>query len=136
VAAAIEQSSGLLHGMSHGLMSGETIEAVPQSAWSSAGVRLLTQERVALMTLAGEAHRALKEFKKAKLAVEPLSTSGAAQRLPPTTTYHNVSVNRQRRDSADERGGHQRGLLQLAGVPPVQRDREGNPLPSYDSERS
>jgi transposase len=85
VARALEQSRNLLHGMSHGLMSQETIEAVLQSAASSAGVRLLTQERVALMTLAAEAHRALKEFKKAKLAVERLSTSGAAQRLAPTT---------------------------------------------------
>jgi hypothetical protein len=32
--------------MSHGLMSAETIEAVLQSAASSAGVKLLTQERM------------------------------------------------------------------------------------------
>jgi hypothetical protein len=81
VADALEQSRGLLHGMSHGLMSEEKIEAVLQSTASSAGVRLLTPERVALMTLAAEAHRALKELKKTKLAVERLSTSGAAQRL-------------------------------------------------------
>jgi transposase len=55
VAGAIAQSRALLHGMSHGLMSEEAIEAVLQSATSSAGVRLLTQERVALMTLASEA---------------------------------------------------------------------------------
>ena len=92
VAGAIEQSRRLLHGMSHGLMSAETIEAVLQSAASSAGVRLLAQERVALMTLAAEAHRALKEFKKAKLAVERLSTSGAAQRLAPTTGKATAAV--------------------------------------------
>jgi len=92
VAGAIEQSRGLLHGMSHGLMSQETIEAVLQSATSSAGVRLLRQEREALMTLAAEAHRSLKEFKKAKLAVERLSTSGAAQRLAPTTGKATAAV--------------------------------------------
>lgn len=85
VAGALEQARGPLHGMSHGLMSEETIEAVLQSATRSAGVQLLTQECVALMTLAAEAHRALKEFKKAKLAVERLGTSGAAQRLAATT---------------------------------------------------
>jgi transposase len=92
VAGVLEQSRRLLHGMSHGLMSQETIEAVLQSATSSAGVRLLPQERVALMTLAAEAHRALKEFKKAKLAVERLSTSGAAQRLAPTTGKATAAV--------------------------------------------
>jgi transposase len=92
VAGALDQARGLLHGMSHGLMSTETIEAVLQSAASSAGVRLLPQERVALMTLAAEAHRALKEFKKAKLAVERLSTSGAAQRLAPTTGKATAAV--------------------------------------------
>jgi hypothetical protein len=92
VASPIEQSRGLLHGMSHGLMSQQTIETALQSATSSAGVRLLPQERVALMTLAAEAYRALKEFKKAKLAVERLSTSGAAQRLAPTTGKATATV--------------------------------------------
>lgn len=58
VAGAIEQSHKLLHGMSHGLMSEATIEGVLQSAASSAGVRLLTQEREGLMTLAVESTRA------------------------------------------------------------------------------
>jgi transposase len=92
VAQASEEARLLMRGMSHGLMSEETIEAVLQSAPSSAGVRLLGQERAALMTLAAEAHRALKEFKKARGAVERLSTSGAAQRLAPTTGKATAAV--------------------------------------------
>jgi transposase len=92
VAAAIEEARRLLSGMSHGLMSKETIEGVLRSAVTSAGVRLLAQERAGLMTLASEAHRALKEFKKAKGAVEQLSTSGAAQRLAPTTGKATAAV--------------------------------------------
>ena len=42
--------------------------------------------------LAAEAHRSLKEFKKAKLAVERLSTSGAAQRLSATTGRTTAAV--------------------------------------------
>jgi transposase len=92
VAACIEESRRFLHGMSHGLMSEATIDAVLRSAVASVGVRLLAQERAALMTLASEAHRALKEFKKAKSAVEQLSTSGAAQRLAPTTGKATAAV--------------------------------------------
>lgn len=92
VAGAIEQSRHLLRGMSRGLMSEETMAAVLQSATSTAGVRLLAQERAALMTLAAEAYRAQKEFKKAKRTVERLSTSGAAQRLAPTTGKATAAV--------------------------------------------
>jgi transposase len=92
VTAASEEARLLLRGMSHGLMSVETIEAVMQSAARSVGVRLLAQERVGLMTLAAEAHRALKEFKKAKGVVERLSTSGAAQRLAATTGKTTAAV--------------------------------------------
>lgn len=92
VTAASEEARRLLHGMSHGLMSVETIEGVMQSAASSVGVRLVAQERVGLMTLAAEAHRALKEFKKAKGVVEGLSTSGAAQRLAGTTGKTTAAV--------------------------------------------
>jgi len=41
------------------------------------------QERAALMTLAGEAHRALKEFKKAKAEVERLSETPWLGYWPP-----------------------------------------------------
>jgi hypothetical protein len=44
------------------------------------------------MTLAVEAHRALKEFKKAKGVVERLSTTGAAQRLAATTGKATAAV--------------------------------------------
>jgi hypothetical protein len=44
------------------------------------------------MTLSAEAHRALKEFKKAKGVVERLSTSAAAQRLAATTGKTTAAV--------------------------------------------
>lgn len=92
VAAAREEARRLLHGMSHGLMSAEKVEAVLQSATTSVGVPMLGQERSALMTLAAEAHRALKEFKKAKGVVGRLSTSGAAQRLANATGKTTAAV--------------------------------------------
>ncbi len=92
VAADLEQARRVMHGISHGLMSAETVEGVLQSAVTSVGVGLLEQERVGLMTLAAEAHRALKEFKKAKGVVERLGMSGAAQRLATTTGKTTAAV--------------------------------------------
>ena len=74
----------LMLGMSHRLMSEEKIEAVLLSAQSSVGLPMLAQERMALMTLANEAHRTLKDFKKAKAEVERLSET-VAQVLAPAT---------------------------------------------------
>ena len=53
---------------------------------------LLAQERAALMTLASEAHRALKEFKKAKAEVERLSENTVAQVLAPATGKTTAAV--------------------------------------------
>jgi len=92
VAASSAEARRLMLGMSHGLMSSETVNAVLQSASTSVGLRLLEQELAGLMTLAAEAHRALREFKKAKGVVERLSTSSAAQRLAATTGKTTAAV--------------------------------------------
>jgi transposase len=84
VAQRPEQARKLMRGMSHGLMSAEKIEAVLQSAGTTAGIGLVGEELVALKTLAEEAHRALRGFKKAKGRVEALSLENkAAQLLAP-----------------------------------------------------
>src|SRR4051812_22780362 len=83
VAREVPGARKLMLGMSHRLMSEEKIEAVLQCAQASAGLPMLPQERAALMALASEAHRALKEFKKAKAEVERLSENTVAQVLAP-----------------------------------------------------
>jgi len=82
----------LMLGMSHRLMSEEKIEAVLISAQSSVGLPMLGQERSALMTLASEAHRALKEFKRAKAEVERLSENTVAKVLAPATGKTTAAV--------------------------------------------
>ena len=82
----------LLHGLSHGLMSAEKIDAVLASARATAGVPLEDGELEAVRILAGEAHRALKEFKSAKLRVEELSRDGPAKNLAPVTGKATAAV--------------------------------------------
>src|SRR5664279_536156 len=83
VAAHRSQAAKLLHGMSHGLMAEDKITAVLDSAGTSVGVPLVGLERDALMTIAAEAHRALRDFKIAKTAVEKLSAHTPAVVLAP-----------------------------------------------------
>jgi hypothetical protein len=83
VAAHRSAAAKLLHGMSHGLMAEDKITAVLDSAGTSVGVPLVGLERDALMTIAGEAHRALRDFKVAKTAVEKLSAHTPAVVLAP-----------------------------------------------------
>jgi transposase len=92
VAQNTAEARKLMLGMSHRLMSEEKVEAVLQSAQASVGLAMVEQERVALMTLAAEAHRALKEFKKSKSNVEQLSENTAAQLLAPTTGKTTAAV--------------------------------------------
>lgn len=92
VAANLETTRKLMLGMSHRLMSAEKIEAVLLCAQTSAGVPMLNEERCALMHLASEAHRALKEFKKAKAHVEALSADSAAAPLAPTVGKATAAV--------------------------------------------
>lgn len=81
VAEHAEKARRLMRGLSHRLMSEEKIEAVLTSAATSVGVPLVAEERVALSELAGEAHRALRAFKKAKARVESLSLELEPARL-------------------------------------------------------
>lgn len=84
VAQRPEEARRLMRGMSHGLMSAEKIESVLQSALTTVGLEMVAEERAALMALASEAHRALREFKKAKGRVEELSVANeTAQLLAP-----------------------------------------------------
>jgi transposase len=93
VAQRMEEARRLMRGMSHGLMSAEKIEAVLQSAQSTVGIEMVPEERAALMALAGEAHRALREFKKAKGRVEELSLANeGAQLLAPEVGKASAAV--------------------------------------------
>jgi len=92
VARDTAEARKLMLGMSHRLMSEEKVDAVLQCAQASVGLTMLEQERAALMTLASEAHRALKEFKKAKALVEQLGENTAAQLLAPTTGKATAAV--------------------------------------------
>jgi len=73
VAESPEDARRLMHGISHGLLSRDKIEAVIRSAGTTVGVELIAEEVGLLSRVASEAHRALLEFKKAKARVEALS---------------------------------------------------------------
>jgi len=75
----------VLQGIGHGLIEPAKIAAVIESGRTSAGVPLDEVELEALQELAGEAHRALKAFKKAKARVEALSSEGAAREMATVT---------------------------------------------------
>jgi transposase len=81
VASAPERARQVMHGISHGLLKPEKMEAVIRSAQTTVGVELLAEERAALSTVASEAHRALLAFKKAKARVEELSQESEVARL-------------------------------------------------------
>jgi transposase len=81
VAANEEQTRELMGGMSRRLMKAEKIERVLESAKASVGIELLSEERLALMTLASEAHRSLRACKAAKLHVERLAEGGPSEAL-------------------------------------------------------
>ena len=83
VAAHRSGAGKLLRGMSHGLMAEDKITAVLDSAGTSVGVPLVGLERDALITIAAEAHRALRNFKVAKTEVEKLSAHTPAVVLAP-----------------------------------------------------
>jgi transposase len=92
VARDIAAARRLMLGMSHRLMSEDKIEAVLRGAQTSVGILMLDEERSALVVVASEAHRALKDFKKAKARVEALSANGAAQMLAPATGKATAAV--------------------------------------------
>ena len=92
VAAHPSAAAKLLHGISHGLMTEEKIAAVVDGAGTSVGVPLVGLERDALMTIAGEAHRALRAFKAAKTGVEKLSAHTPAVALAPVVGKTTAAV--------------------------------------------
>lgn len=81
VASSPDEARQVMHGISHGLMSCEKIEAVVRSAQRTVGVELIAEEVAMLSTVASEAHRALRAFKKAKARVEALSQDNEVTQL-------------------------------------------------------
>jgi transposase len=82
----------LMHGMSHGLMTDEKIEAVVASAGTTVGLAMLDEERAVLMLLGSEAHRSLRAFKEAKGRVEALSADGPARAIAPVVGRTTAAV--------------------------------------------
>jgi transposase len=83
IAAAPDAIRKLMTGMSHRLMKPEKIERVIASAGATVGIPLLPGERAALITLAEEAHRAIRRFKGAKFALEKLAVDSPSSALAP-----------------------------------------------------
>jgi transposase len=92
VAADPEAARKLMTGMSHRLMKPEKIEQVLLCAAQTAGLELLPGERDALMAVAGEAHRSMKAFKAAKLALEKLAAGGPSEALAPAVGKTTAAV--------------------------------------------
>jgi len=92
IAASPEATRQLMNGMSHRLMKPEKIERVLQSAMTTAGLRLLEEERRALMTLADEAHRALRAHKEAKTKVEKLAAGTVSDAMAPAVGKTTAAV--------------------------------------------
>ncbi len=83
VAAAPDQATKLLRGISHRLIADDTIAAVIASAKASVGVPLVGLERDALMAIADDAYRAHRAFASAKTKVEHLAATTPAAALAP-----------------------------------------------------
>jgi transposase len=83
VAANLVATRELMTGMSHRLMTADKIEQVLQSATSSVGLPLLSEERTALMAIAAEAHRSLRAYKAAKQRMLELASGGASETIAP-----------------------------------------------------
>lgn len=77
VASVPTQAKALLHGMSHGLMKPERIEAAVGSAAATLGAPMLPGETARLQQLGQELHRTLKAYKQARQRVAELG-----QRVP------------------------------------------------------
>ena len=92
VAANPAGARRLLHGMGHGLLKPEKIEAVIACAQRSSGVPTVAEEHAALRELAEEAHRALKQFKASKGKVEASAEAGPARELAPVTGKATAAV--------------------------------------------
>lgn len=92
VAASLDSTRALMTGMSHRLMKPDKIERVLLSAATTVGLTLVSEERAALMTLAAEAHRALRAHKEAKTNVEKLAAGGVSDTMAPAVGKTTAAV--------------------------------------------
>jgi transposase len=92
VAGNLEKTRELMGSVSRRLMKPEKIDRVLQSAQQTVGIELLAEERVALMTLAGEAQRSMRACKAAKLHVERLAQGGPSEALAPAVGKTTAAV--------------------------------------------
>jgi transposase len=92
VAANPAAARKLMAGMSHRLMAAEKIEAVLQSATQTVGLPLLAEERIALMTIAAEAHRSLRAYKAAKQRVQETAKGSPSEAIAPAVGETTAAV--------------------------------------------
>jgi len=92
VAAEPDAARKLMTGMSHRLMTAEKIEHVLESAGKTVGLSLLAEERVALMTIAAEAHRSLRAYKAAKQRVIETAEGGVSEVIAPAVGKTTAAV--------------------------------------------
>jgi transposase len=83
VAAAPNQATKLLRGISHRLIADDDVAAIVASAKTSVGVPMVGLERDALMAIADEAYHAHRAFSTAKTKVEKLAAATPAAALAP-----------------------------------------------------
>jgi hypothetical protein len=83
VAAAPEQATKLLLGISHRLIADDDVAAIIASAKTSVGVPMVGLERDALMAIADDAYRAHRAFTTAKTKVDQLAATTPAATLAP-----------------------------------------------------
>jgi transposase len=87
VAAAPDQATKLLRGISHRLMADDDIAAVIASAKICVGVPLVGLERDALMAIAADAYRAHRAFASARTKVAQLADTTPAATLVPVVGH-------------------------------------------------
>jgi hypothetical protein len=87
VAAAPDQATKLLLGISHRLVADNKVAAVIASANTSVGVPLVGLERDALMAIAEDAYRAHRAFTTAKTKVDQLTAATPAAMLAPVVGH-------------------------------------------------
>jgi transposase len=87
VAAAPDQATKLLRGISHRLIADDKVAAVVASANTSVGVPMVGLERDALMAIADEAYDAHRAFTTAKTKVDKLAATTPAAALAPVVGH-------------------------------------------------
>ena len=87
VAAAPDQATKLLRGISHRLIADDDVAAVVASASTSVGVPMVGLERDALMAIADGAYHAHRAFSTAKTKVDKLAATTPAAALAPVVGH-------------------------------------------------